>query len=746
MTCFGQKTYPLQEEAFVEFNRQPQGRCIIARDKYNPSSPGCKAYHVLEYEQLFTWIMSLPIEMRVGYELLVQNRPSQVYFDLDADMVAENVDKIAFVRNNFHLDFSAFWRELVKDSSRVQVCSKHLAGEDRPIEDLASSCIMYHTVREEKFSWHVVFPEIILRNNFECGALRRQFERWVITKYGSDGEKNSYYVNVEDNIRVMILDGGVYTKNRVFRLCENAKLRRPFDPTKDLCKHYRCHSFVVNDELKERVISPDNVKEHFYESLIQYIPHISYKDIFTVSEPSSSSSSPARSHVTNEDITSAEKATLGLKLTRADLYNSTDSSHSNSSSYSSSSSSSSGVYGRRDIKAQILFTKLFPRCIPSKYFEQAEEIRPMITDLFNDLSSLIFTEGQRRIVCGNPTEARYQKDVIRSGLLTAAKDFLSHRGSSPWFGRQPPAYHDAQMFERHTQGEVGSFFLFCGNNKYCMYKNGYHRSNNIYFKINALPELLQPHLFQYCHSVSHPRSARIPTPLPCVTEGSPRTQQLYDALCARMRKYLIEYNEIGCPKIYYASKEYSAWRLLKCLDLIIQLFCVFIMLKERLFRHMRDADDVLDVFYKHLTFWTECEEMYMIMTDSIMAMALDSPRMRNYYAYFRSLMVFQVLYQNWHASNAFLLKAQPFSKLFSQYLRDGPRSDIHSANDAPNNSVYTTLQICNELELKIRNFTLKKRKKQSAADKHLTPATVTTYLGERLRGAHLFQHMFATWH
>lgn len=276
---------------------------VFAFDK--PKCNAKKLYFVGSPSQMFNFLKGISPQNRNAYELLtLDDKPCKMYADIDCPTENEKLRKVnqwrvEKIKSILHNDFKEFWKTLVRvpqerANDALDISFSFVAKENgntiikyTPICDhyklddnskmrtnnsLLEKCVdrmdVYCSSKENyKFSWHITFPDLVFVNNLHCGAFMRRFEKFVVSKYGSDSDTNPYYVlERECNFMVFILDRGVYTRNRVIRAVYNSK---------------------IAPSSKQRFLTPlhdigngDMVLDVFLRSLIQYNVYLQ-SDILT---------------------------------------------------------------------------------------------------------------------------------------------------------------------------------------------------------------------------------------------------------------------------------------------------------------------------------------------------------------------------------------------------------------------------------------------------------------------------------
>lgn len=193
-----------------------------------------KRYVATTLDHFWTWYGACDSSERMHYELLDPKSPSRMYFDIDGALHCdENREKRAIMLENVKRDFTQFFQdtfELREGNCDVMRVSEN---RDRPqsrnaIAELCEDMIVMDSGTDAKLSVHIVFPDVVMKNMFHCGAMMRRFEQWIVHRYGSDGRKNPYYVQSEDDPeqREFAIDRAVYTLHRVMRILGSSKARQ----------------------------------------------------------------------------------------------------------------------------------------------------------------------------------------------------------------------------------------------------------------------------------------------------------------------------------------------------------------------------------------------------------------------------------------------------------------------------------------------------------------------------------------
>jgi len=224
---------------------------IYSLDKTNPKNPGAKTFYASGYETFWHNYIGLPDYERCFYETLLPDQLCHLYADIEGYRLTNN-----------SIDFVATYELLVSELRTFLQHHLNVTGPVRVVELDSSTA--------KKFSKHCVFKieGCYFRNNYHCGAFMRQFQKYLIEKYGLD---SVFWIlpEKESPQKVFIMDLGVYTLRRQFRLLGSSKRVMPRS------------ALTINNRALSRA--------DFFDCLIQYVPNTSLvKRVLYVREPDGS--------------------------------------------------------------------------------------------------------------------------------------------------------------------------------------------------------------------------------------------------------------------------------------------------------------------------------------------------------------------------------------------------------------------------------------------------------------------------
>lgn len=237
----------------VEKGRLPIYACDKKRTKR--TRMGAKEFYAGSYDKFYQLYDRLPTSERCFYETILSEFPCHLYVDVEGDKdLNADVDFPVLcdkIFDELKMFIVYFFKEALQDKDAI------FCKEDIKMIELDSST-------ETKFSRHYIIKikngEYMFANNFHCGALMRRFQKHIIQKYGGPTTKTNPFFHFhsteksEEDIMVFMIDMGVYTLRRQFRLVGSAKRKGK----------KRRELWVTG---KPKKLS----KELFLECLVQYI-------------------------------------------------------------------------------------------------------------------------------------------------------------------------------------------------------------------------------------------------------------------------------------------------------------------------------------------------------------------------------------------------------------------------------------------------------------------------------------------
>jgi len=175
---------------------------------------------VAGYEAFWQHYAAMSPALRFFYEILLHNQPCHLYVDVDADLTLNpDIDE----RHLLHTLLDECVRLL------IELGAVERADQVRVVALDAS--------KPGKLSKHYVFRlaggGVVFRNAYHCGAFVRRLRQRVLRSYGLEVERNPFFVRKLESdrtcpghsieVREFLVDKGVYTRNRNFRLWRSVK-------------------------------------------------------------------------------------------------------------------------------------------------------------------------------------------------------------------------------------------------------------------------------------------------------------------------------------------------------------------------------------------------------------------------------------------------------------------------------------------------------------------------------------------
>ena len=155
------------------------------------------------------WSFYQGMSKRNYYEVIVDK--CKLYMDLEFKWIG-----------NEHKDGYSMTKALIKKTNDLLLQAYNVRNS---IEDI----LILESSNSEKFSLHLVFLNIVMENNVECG----HFVRQLLNSFSGE-EEEFFQVACKGSKKVWFLDSSVYSRLRNFRLYNSTKLgkKTPFTVSK----------------------------------------------------------------------------------------------------------------------------------------------------------------------------------------------------------------------------------------------------------------------------------------------------------------------------------------------------------------------------------------------------------------------------------------------------------------------------------------------------------------------------------
>lgn len=210
----GWKNFPKQQEALDYAETKSNGCMSFTYEQSN----GQRYFMVAHPETFWYYDSRKPYNERHTYEIIPENRPCKLYFDLEFDRQENSESNGVKMLETFVSIVIMF----VKQKFDI-VCNE----ED--VLDLDSSTA-------DKFSHHLIFPSLSFSNNFQAGYFVK-FVCSEIKKFLSEDhnpeDNGCFYsgITIKDLLNLktdkgLFCDESVYSRNRHFRLFKSSKLKK----------------------------------------------------------------------------------------------------------------------------------------------------------------------------------------------------------------------------------------------------------------------------------------------------------------------------------------------------------------------------------------------------------------------------------------------------------------------------------------------------------------------------------------
>lgn len=606
MYGFNYREFYKQEQLFDDYNRlSADGKdqtILLACDKDKEGTmkeKGLKFYAKIYYDLLFLFIKGLTKKNRCFYELIKPKELCRMYFDIDGIVNPHNLEKITYLLENFHKDFVEFWNYLKNDNEGGCKVLNDSNVDANKIPDVLN---IYSSTNERKISYHILFPNIVMKNNFHCGAIMRRFEIYIIEKKGENVEKNPYFFQSKDDGYEFAIDRGVYTTCRLMRILKNTKGGQK--------RFLRFHSQSFYDVNTNQVVNKSSKYLHlskkkiFKQSFIQNLKH-DYPEFYECCEvrsahfyenPNRSLISASLSNSSNsieiedEFSTSSlntlnwiEPSTVGAKiismsnfrLKRMKLnrflakrfknesahYSDDDIFLSNTRLWSPDTSACSSP--SRDIEDE-------------RVLNNSSVINEHLFNLFNMITGAFKLPLQK-------TADNFSK--YYTNVLKAAETYIRKRCAPNWWPRPDYPFFTILDPEKMINIKNGTVHIY-PREKRCQFKSFHeHSGNHVYFIIFTTDIYGKTGIVQKCHSFHHDRKPSNIIQPPFI-ENDEDSKNNFMALQKCMKSYTKRICLKAFDIVEFEKSEYndSAWIYISSFNCILgnfmksitnDIFCMF---------------------------------------------------------------------------------------------------------------------------------------------------------------------------
>ncbi len=598
----GYREFRTQEGAFEFFNKfsptVQKSKIILACDldfhgTFHKDDKGCKKYAVIDYGAMLFYMGSVDPIYRCYYELIRPYTPTKLYFDIDGQCNERNNEKIELIKQNFHKDFCEFWDRLIVANEfgcKVLKTTHETA-------DPTSSYIMnvYSSSNTTKFSQHVIFPNIVMENNFHAGAVFRRMELFLLEKYGENLDDNPYYLykkkaDTEDEYEIDFApDRGVYTTKRVMRLIFNTKAaqKRFLMPL-----HVSSYDVTTNQytTTQFRDIPGKTPDVLMFESYLQWFgPSTGTPHYYSCCEVRSWAVNELQT-LTDDSFDPSvefywlEPESIGNKVVSISIQRL---SRMRFTKYISKAGCNNNIGNDRVMTSSIVNhlsdTSLSDNPFMDEDSFRSSGIRVIETDI-RKMKTIISTAALHEYENDAFTVFRlHQRDKKRDDKITKSKEIMIKSAQRYIMTRCAPQWwppNSSIVFSDMTDVKTinlksGRLYVYPSRFKVCQFKCfTQHKSNNVYFAIYCNPCIGNVGFLQKCldpdGSLGHPLpiSKKLHEP-----HRNRLEEELFNNVQASMKKFTISFMKSCYPLTHIGEERtISSWVLVSIVNVIVSHF------------------------------------------------------------------------------------------------------------------------------------------------------------------------------
>lgn len=169
------------------------------------ASNGSRNYIVSSYESIWYYISSLCKYERHIYEVILVDQPCWLYFDIEYNKNKYNLDDHKILK-----DFTNYLQTWIHSTFGCSIDKNDI--------------IYIRSDSTDKFSYHIIVKRIDINQQFSTLFKNNLSMKVFINHFISYLEKNNILLTELDHFKLQnIVDTGVYTKNRCFRMLYSSK-------------------------------------------------------------------------------------------------------------------------------------------------------------------------------------------------------------------------------------------------------------------------------------------------------------------------------------------------------------------------------------------------------------------------------------------------------------------------------------------------------------------------------------------
>ncbi len=685
-------------ETYNQLNDEEKDRTILMGCDLdvlgNMKEPGLKKYEMIHYNHLFGYLSLKLAQERCYYELIKVNEHCKMYFDIDGIVNDHNQAKMAYLLENLHKDFYLFWQFLKSDNEGG--CPV-LRDNNTDKSNMPNTMNIYCSSSARKISYHIIFPEIIMANNFHCGAVLRRMELWILNHFGEDIEKNPYFFIEEDGNYEFVLDRAVYTTHRLMRIlyCTKGGQQR-------FLRHDKRSIYDSASNTFNPVEFDQAVNDIFMGSFLQNIPlhnlrmdddhDRSYDDHHSLGENSNMSCSSMMqlewvepSPIGKKVISMTPMRLRRLKMLRYlkksekegnGVRNPFSATHDDYQFYSPQNKNS---YSGFDSPDSSLADSGFN---PIEYEKRRNRIHVVNENLI-EFSNILMTQFKLVTAHSNTNLAvHYHK------MMAAAESYLVERCFPDWWQNKKLISFTDLDPSRSVNIRSGVIHLYPKGVKRCEFKRfNEHGGNHVYFVVFTNKIYGNTGFYQKCHSMNHCKKLTT-TIHPAYTEENKMVKAKFEFLQKKMKNYTKHCMLKQYPIVHFPNENnnLSCWIIVSIFLSVFQNF-IKSMVSDYfgIYNQISNTEmiyGIIDRMINQIFYYLEFSKSFsnhkmifqlvdQIVIESIVSLRFENESMADFYiekyAIYRSYLI-QFSLSNMYSTNNFnSLNEKDFLNIMKKY-------------------------------------------------------------------------------
>ena len=195
-------------------HQHQQNEMVLLSFEYNTKLPGLRKFLITTWRHFYQVYKHMNLNQRVYYECILENRPCRLYFDIEYSK-----------HLNADLD-GEFALKLLKEFVVLEIKKRFASQKECQMDNQIQDMVDLDSSTDSKFSHHLILNVYFTNNSHAGRFVQYLIHEMSIHSENINSEWNALkclYIKTDKGFQWMI-DEGVYSRNRNFRLYLSSKL------------------------------------------------------------------------------------------------------------------------------------------------------------------------------------------------------------------------------------------------------------------------------------------------------------------------------------------------------------------------------------------------------------------------------------------------------------------------------------------------------------------------------------------